>query len=571
MGPDPAVGPTWSFACPDWEQRLRDGRSLIPDLPLDLAAAERAVAIFDNLRLPDVKGQPRLADAAGDWQRDIVRAAFGSLDAETGSRRIRKIFGMVPKKNSKTTGGAAISLTATLLNDRPNAELQLVGPTQEVANLAFDQVWGMIDADAEGYLAKRFLVRDHIKTIEDRLTGSELKIKTFDMKVTTGAKPVFVLLDELHLMAGFSYASRVYGQIQGNMQANAEALMIVITTQSDVPPAGVFRQELQYARGVRDGRITGEITTLPVLYEFPEAMQTDPAKPWADPANWPMVLPNLGRSIDLERLATDFREAGEKGEEEVRRWASQHLNVEIGLGLHAERWRGADYWEQAAEPLTLDELIARCEVAVVGIDGGGLDDLLGLTVMGRDAKTSAWLSWSRAWAQTDVFTRRKDIAEILRDFEKQGDLVECQTPTQDLEEVADIVERLHAAGLLPEAGAVGLDPAGVATLVDELASRGLDDKQLASVPQGYRLSGAVWGGERKLKDGTWRPAAQPLMAWCVGNAKAEQRGNAVLITKESAGRAKIDPLMAAFNAIQLMSRNPAASSPATGADALVLV
>ena len=29
--------------------------------------------------------------------------------------------------------------------------------------------------------------------------------------------------------------------------------------------------------------------------------------------------------------------------------------------------------------------------------------------------------------------------------------------------------------------------------------------------------------------------------------------------------------MAAFNAIQLMSRNPAASSPATGADALVLV
>jgi phage terminase large subunit-like protein len=37
------------------------------------------------------------------------------------------------------------------------------------------------------------------------------------------------------------------------------------------------------------------------------------------------------------------------GDEEVQRWASQHLNIEIGLGLKSDRWRGADYWEQAAE------------------------------------------------------------------------------------------------------------------------------------------------------------------------------------------------------------------------------
>ncbi|SDP92439.1 Phage terminase-like protein, large subunit, contains N-terminal HTH domain [Phyllobacterium sp. YR620] len=549
----------WNFACPDWIDRLKEGRSLVPTLPLDETEANRAASIFNKLRLPDVPGQPAMADAAGDWQRDIVRNVFGSLDL-SGRRLVQELFALVPKKNSKTTGGAGIMMTALLMNRRPRAEFILVGPTQEVADLAFQQATGMIEADPDGYLQKRFQVQEHLKTIVDRRSKAKLKVKTFDLKVMTGAKPAGVLVDEIHLMSSMSFASRVIGQIRGGIIANPEAFLIFITTQSDEPPAGVFKSELQYARGVRDGRITDEVRTLPILYEFPEAMQIAEDKPWQDPKNWPMVLPNLGRSITIKRLISDYRTAKEKGEEEERRWASQHLNVEIGMALHSDRWIGADFWLAAGNAkVTLEHVLENCDVVTLGIDGGGLDDLLGLAACGRHKITRQWLLWTKAWAHPEVLKQRKEIAETLRGFEKDGDLVICSMPTQDLIEVADIVERVRRAGLLPEQHAVGLDPYGIAALVDELDLRGINGEMLAAIGQGTRLSPAVWGMERKLKDGTLIHSASNLMTFCVGNARAEQRGNAILITKQTAGKAKIDPLVASFNAVMLMSRNPEAS------------
>jgi phage terminase large subunit-like protein len=51
------------------------------------------------------------------------------------------------------------------------------------------------------------------------------------------------------------------------------------------------------------------------------------------------------------------------------------------------------------------------------------------------------------------------------------------------------------------------------------------------------------------------------MAWAVSNARVEPKGNAIVITKQASGTAKIDPLMAAFNAVALMSTNPWSTRP----------
>lgn len=548
------------FSCPDWFEKLKAGKAPLPDnLPLDAEEASLAVDVFNKLRLPDVPGQPLLRDVAGDWAREFVAAIFGLVELSDDrtvivNRKARKFFQLVPKKNSKTTNGAAIMMTAMLRNRRPNAEFLLVGPTQATAERAYEQAEGMVKADA--WLSKRFQLRDHIKTIEDRTNGAKLRVRSFDNKVMTGAKPVGVLVDELHELGKVNYASKVMTQIEGGIIANAEGFVIIITTQSDEPPCGVFADELKLARAIRDGEFK-DSETLPMLYEFPREVQADETQPWAEPANWPWVLPNLNKSITVDRLLPQYREAKEAGIEKLSIWASQHLNVEIGIALNKDRWAGVGYWPAAArQGLDLDELISISDVCVVGIDGGGLDDLMAISVIGRHAKTRTWLQWGRAWAHPDVFERRKEIASKLRDFERDGDLVVCSETNEDIIEIADICERLFREGKLPEKAGIGLDAYGVASLLDELAERGLDGDLLLAVGQGWKLQSAINTLPRKLKDKTLQHCGQPLMAWAVGNAKTELRGSNYLVTKQAAGASKIDPLMAMFNAAMLMFLNP---------------
>jgi phage terminase large subunit-like protein len=564
----------FDFACPDWEQRLRDGRTPIPDLPLDEKQAELGVSIFDRLRLPDVPGQPELRDAAGEWIRDVVRAIFGSMETSANApavRRVGEVFILVPKKNAKTTSAAAIAITFMLMNRRHHADMLIIGPTQKISEVAFEQAKGMIETDE--FLRKRFHVQDHRKQIVDRTNKSRLMIRTFGMDVLTGSKPIFCLIDEIHILGAIPYAADVMRQIRGGMLPFPEALLVMITTQSDHPPAGVFKSELQYARGVRDGRITENVRTLPVLYEFPEAMQKHPGQPWRNPDVWHMVTPNLGRSISIDALRNLMARAEEDGPDELIAWATQHLNVEVGMALHRDRWIGADYWEgNGEEGLTLERLLATSDVAVIGGDAGGADDLFSLAVLGRHRQSRVWQVWVRAWCLDIVLERRKEIAARLRDFARVGDLVITENAEDHILGAVEVCETVREAGLLPEENALGFDPFGIAALVDALAEAGFDDKQITGVGQGFKLNGAIRGLERRLYDGNLSHGNQPLLSWAVSNAKAEQRGNNVMITKQSAGTAKIDPLIAVINAAVLMDRNPSVqpSSYLDTTDMLVL-
>lgn len=543
--------PQWTTACPDWERRIVERESLIPCKPLFPEEARAALDVISQLRVVDMPGSPTFGEVARPWLEDFVASVFGAYDPDSGRRLIREWFLLISKKNTKSTTAGFVMLTFLILNWRNAGEFGILAPTVEVANNAFKPAADAIKADEE--LSALFHVQDHIRTITHRVTKATLQVVAADSDTVAGKKWIVTLVDEVWLFGKKANAEDMLREATGGLASRPEGCVLWLSTQSNEPPAGVFRQKLQYARGVRDGRIK-DPQFCPVLYEFPERMLL--ANEHRKPENFYVTNPNMGASVDEQFLVREFSKAEEGGEESVRGFLAKHLNVEIGLALRADRWRGADWWEQAAqEGLTLEQLIERSEVLCVGIDGGGLDDLLGLAVLGREAETGRWLHWGRAWAHKSVLQLRKSEAPLLLDLKRDGDLVLVENVGEDVDQVADVVEQCEASGLLAQ---IGCDPAAIGAIVDAIVGRGIDQDRLIGISQGWRLVGAIKTCERKLAEQKFAHGGTRLMAWSVGNARIEPRGNAVLITKQASGTGKIDPLMATLNAVELMARNPQA-------------
>ena len=556
----------WATANPFWADQFARRMPLLPTFPLlrdpetsFAQEAARARRIFGRLRIPDVIGSPCMAEAVGEWFFAIVEALLGSYDVETNRRLIQEVFLLVPKKNGKSSLAAALMLTALIMNRRPEAEFLLVAPTKEIANIAFRQARGTIKLDET--LSKLFHVQNHTRTITRIVDGSTMQIKAADTDTITGSKQIGTLIDETHVFAKRANAADVFVEIRGALAARPDGFVFQITTQSKDPPAGVFRTELNKARAVRDGSLV--LPLLPVLYELPGELRTTDC--WKRREYWPRLNPNLGRSVDEEFLARELMTAETGGVEQLTLFASQHFNVEIGVGLTSDHWPGARHWEKNGDPtLTLAAVLDRADLVTIGIDGGGLDDLLAIAVIGRvredrDGKPAdRWLVWVHAWAHRSVLDLRKQDAPKLLDLEAAGDLTLVDDLAEAYADLAEIVSGAYETGTLAK---IGLDPAGVKLIVDEIRrALGLtddggqddEDRLIEGVTQGFRLQGTIKSVESKLDSFLITHCAQPLMAWSVGNARVKVSGNAILVTKQASGTGKIDPLMAIFDAADRM-------------------
>jgi phage terminase large subunit-like protein len=552
----------WSTACRDWEERIITGQSLIPCPPLFPDQAEAALEIFRDLRIVGAPGNPTMAEACRPWVFEFVASIFGAYDHESGRRLIRYFFLLIAKKNAKSTLAAGVMVTALIRNWRDSGEFYILAPTKEIADNSFIPARNMVLAD-ENLRSILKPSSDTHRTITHRNTGAFLKVVAADQETVGGKKTIGLFIDEEWLFGKRANSENLFREAAGGLTSHPEGFVIKASTQSDAPPAGVFAQDLEYFRDVRDGK-HHDPRSLGLLFEFPKRMIEN--EEYKKPENLYIPNPNLGLSVDEEYIADDRMKAERNGQASLIGHYAKHLNIQVGMAMRADGWAGAVVWQRGIEDgLSLEAILERSEVVTVGIDGGGLDDLLGVAVIGRERGTKRWLAWAHALISDIGMERRKANAEKYNEFERDKDLTkfvyvapeEGQRTilAENIKYVVDLVKKIRDRGLLAQ---VGVDAAGIGAIVDALANIGVtqDAQTLDAVRQGIALMGAIKTIEIKLADYSFRHGGSAMLKWCVGNLRMMPTPTAMRVARDEAGYGKIDPMMAVFNAAHLMSLNP---------------
>ena len=313
--------------------------------------------------------------------------------------------------------------------------------------------------------------------------------------------------------------------------------MITVTTHADTPPSGFWADELKKARAVRDGEVQ-LAGYAPVLYEPPKALLDDDQAIY-DPKTWAFGNPNLDVSVSGEWLEKSFEDAKLAGNDEVNRWLSQHANIEVKTHrLVDAAWSAAKLWPAAKSKLVadLDDLLDAAEYLTLGIDGGGLDDLLSLCVIGK-LQGGKWVAWQKSWIQVKGVATRSGNEGLYSDFESAGDLDICNAG-DDVEGLVQLISYINSRA---DVFAVGVDPAGIAAeIAAQLVSAGIPREKLVQVPQGFRLGPAMISIGRRLNENKLHHTGQPLFDWAMSNAQLNERG----FLSKADTHGKIDPVIA---------------------------
>ena len=229
------------------------------------------------------------------WEKAFVSLIFGIVD-ETGARQFRSVLLIVARKNGKSLLASAIMAYMAYADDEYGAELYVIAPKLDQAEIIYHCFWETTQADNE--LKSRIISkRDGYHILE---TNTVIKKIAFNAKQSDGFNPHLCVCDEIASWRG-EEGKKQYEVMESALGARKQPLLLSCSTAGYVNE-GIY-DEL-YARGTRfllgDSK---ERRFLPVIY------QIDDLDLWNDINELKKANPNLGVSVSVNYLLEEIAAA----------------------------------------------------------------------------------------------------------------------------------------------------------------------------------------------------------------------------------------------------------------------
>lgn len=478
----------------------------------------------------DLRGQPIILEP---WQQFILWSVFGWKRKADGTRRFRKVYEEVARKNGKSTMLAGVGLFGLVADAEGGAEIDAAAVDKDQAKEIWEVAKDMVDVSPD----LRKIVSTFQSSIVVQSTLSKFIPLSKERKNKDGKNVHYGLIDEYHAHPN----DEMYNVLDSGMASRSQPLLWVITT-AGFDMASSCKRERDYAAHILEGTVEND-TYFAIIYTL------DENDDWTDERVWIKSNPNLGVSVKLEKLREQCHEA--QGQpSKINEFKTKRMNLWCQTYT---RWILPDVWAGNRRPVEAESLSGRS--AVLAIDLSTTTDISGycLCFPPEPGEQLYQLLWRFYIPEDGVRERslREDVpyqAWIDAGFvtATEGNVIDYDRIEQDILKDAERYRVLE----------VPHDPYNATQLVNHLIDEGLPCVKFQQ--NIMNISPAAKTFERMVLSGGLAVGENPVMDYMIGCAEvwSDANGNIKVVKPDRRSSTKridgvIMAIMALHRAIEL--------------------
>ena len=491
----------------------------------DEKSAVIAVAFFERLlhhSKGEWAGQPFKLEP---WQRDMVRAVFGWKRTSDDTRRYRKVYLEIPRKNGKSTIAAGFALFLLFADGEPGAEVYSAAADKEQASIVFNEAKAMT-SDSQQLADMAHVYKSSI-TVEG--TRSFYRVLSADAFTKHGLNAHGVVIDELHAQPNRD----LFDVLWTSQGARRQPLFVMITT-AGYDRESVCWEQHEYARKIKDGVIDD-----PEWYVAIYA--ADEKDDWRDPAVWAKANPNMGITVKVDYLQSEAARA-----EQVPAYQNTFRRLHLNQWTQqATKWLDLFAWDACSGPIDLQLLAgAKC---YGGLDLASSSDIAAFVLCfpSEPGEAEHYTFVPHFWIPKDNMVQRALKDRVPYDAWCRDGLM---TATEGNVIDFDVIVRdIEAAGELYEISEIAFDRWGAFQVSNKLTGAGFT---MAGFGQGFiSMSTPTKDLLRLVLARQISHGGNPVLRWMADNIVVDMDAAGNVKPNKQKSREKIDGMVASIMAL----------------------
>lgn len=464
------------------------------------------------------------------WQMFGIGNIHGWRRLEDGTRRFRRVFWSMARKNGKSTLAAGMAIHGASHDIDPitkqkeaTAQVILAAAKREQADaVTFSEVQRMVES-ATGVLGNW-----NKKYQKITFTENEGSISTVGSnKPYDGLNPSIILLDETH---AWTETHRPFYDTMLTGGASRSQPLTVCTTTAGDKESHIWLDEYNYSCGVADGTIDDDRW-------FSFVFELDAADDVFDETVWEKANPNLGVSVSLDYLR-DNAKTCRVSKVGINRFTRYHTNRIV---TNVETAFDLDAWDKCEGELS-DWSTA--DAIGGGVDLGSRDDLCAYGLVARfpvegteEEEVPTWRYEIRSQSFIAGNTPRDLSQAPFAEYVHQDLLKVSDRPIGDMRD--SLLAACRDFGGIHE---IAYDPYNGQQFSEEVENEGITIASMAQTTAMFHEP--IEDFRQAMQDGRIRHDGNPLIRWFISNAKVtSDRQLRWMFCKKSSAE-KIDGLVA---------------------------